>query len=158
KLDAHGNDFFYDAAKKLTILKGVPYMEANKDESLMQAPEMQIQDSPLPTPPGSPPKTYQQVTAKGPGSIHLPKKAGDKVVHSTHASWNEKLTSTHDAVLDLLVLTGSASFVDVEQEQSLKAETLKVWLLSEEPNSPQAEAKAQAAKPQTTKPQTAAKT
>ncbi len=48
KLDAHGNDFFYDAAKKLTILKGVPYMEANKDESIIQAPELQIQDIPLP--------------------------------------------------------------------------------------------------------------
>ncbi len=56
KLDAHGNDFFHDAAKKLTILKGVPYMEANKDDSVMQAPEMQIQDIPLP-PPLSPPRS-----------------------------------------------------------------------------------------------------
>jgi hypothetical protein len=151
KLDAHGNDFFHDASKKLTILKGVPYMEANKDDSLMQAPEMQIQDIPLLTPPGSPPKTYQQVTAKGPGSIHLPKKVGDKIVHTTHASWNEKLTSTRDGSLDLLILTGSASFVDEEQEQSLKAETLKVWLLTQEHPPPQTAVKSQPAKPPTAK-------
>ncbi len=75
---------------------------------------------------------YQQVTAKGPGRIDLPKKVGDKIVHTTHATWNEKLTSTRDGALDLLILTGSASFVDDEQEQSLKAETLKVWLLTQE--------------------------
>jgi hypothetical protein len=133
KLDAHGNDFFYDAGKKRTVMKGVPFMEANKDESLIQAPEMQIQDIPLPVPPGSPPKMYQQITAKGKGSIHLPKKVGDKTVHSTHAYWNEKLVSTRDGALDLLILVGDARFEDEEQGQSLKAETLKVWLLAEEP-------------------------
>jgi len=149
KLDAHGNDFFYDAGKKLTILKGVPLMEANKDESIIQAPELQIQDIPLPTPPGSPAKTYQQVIAKGPGQIHLPKKIGDKTVHKTHAFWKDKLISTRDGELDLLVLTGSARFEDESDEdnkQSLKAETIKVWLLAEDK------------KPETTKAATATKT
>jgi lipopolysaccharide export system protein LptA len=140
KLDAHGNDFFYDATKKLTILKGKPYMEAEKDESLIQAPELQIQD--VVAPPGTggekggsgPAKTFQQVHAKGPGVIHMTNKTTGK--KTTHAYWNDKLTSTRDGTLDLLILTGEARFVDEEQEQSLKAETLKVWLLAEDKNAP----------------------
>src|SRR6185437_2943836 len=111
--------------------------------------ELQIQDIPLPTPPGSPAKTYQQVIAKGPGQIHLPKKIGDKTVHKTHAFWKDKLISTRDGELDLLVLTGSARFEDESDEdnkQSLKAETIKVWLPAEDK------------KPETTKAATATKT
>ncbi len=148
KLDAHGTDFTHDSAAKLTILKGVPYMEANKDDSLIQAPELRIQDIPLPAAAGDkgknlPPKTYQQVQAAGPGSIHMTNKSSGK--RSIHAYWNDRLLSTRDGALDLLVLTGSARFVDDEHEQSLKAETLKVWLLAEDKN-PSAPAKA-AAKP-----------
>ena len=141
KLDAHCNDLFYDAAKKLTILKGAPYMEANKDESLIQAPELRMQDIPLPSPASpagagaakgaaGPPKTYQQVHAKGPGSIHMTNKTTGK--RTVHAFWNDKLISTRDGDLDLLILIGSARFVDDEHEQSLQAETLKVWLLAED--------------------------
>jgi hypothetical protein len=132
KLLAHGDDFFYDARKKLTILQGAPYVDANKDNSLIYTPRLQIQDVSVPVPPGSPPKTYQHVVATGPGSIHLPKKVGDKVVHVTHAFWREELTSTREGDLDLLVLTGKARFVDDEQGQSLQAEKLKVWLLAED--------------------------
>ena len=141
KLDAHGNDFFHDAAKKLSILKGTPYMEATKEDSLIQAPEMRIQDIPItePSPPGavaggkkgqSAPKTFQQIQASGPGSIHMTNKTTGK--QNVHAYWNERLLSTREGALDLLVLTGSARFVDDEHEQSLKAETLKVWLLVED--------------------------
>jgi hypothetical protein len=130
KLDAHGNDFQHDAAEKLTILKGSPFIEANKDGSLIQAPELRIKEIPLLGPPGSPPKTYQQILATGPGSIHMPNKGTEK--RTTHAYWNDKLISTRDGDDDQLILTGSARFVDEEHEQSLKAETLKVWLLSDE--------------------------
>lgn len=153
KLDAHGVDFFHDAAKKLTILKGKPFMEANKEDSLIQAPELRIQDIPMPlnekggkpgVAPASSPKTYQQIEASGPGSIHMTNKNTGK--QNVHASWKEKLLSTRDGALDLLVLTGSACFVDDEHQQSLQAETLKVWLLAEAKKSP-------AAKPQEAKPQ-----
>jgi lipopolysaccharide export system protein LptA len=135
KLDAHGNDFFYDAGKKLTILKGRPYMEANKEESLIQAPELRIQEVPLPPAPGekggnTPAKTYQQVHAKGPGSIHMLDKSSGK--RTTHAFWKDKLISTRDGDLDQLILVGNARFVDDEHEQSLQAETIKVWLLTED--------------------------
>jgi hypothetical protein len=148
KLDAHGNDFYHDTVKKLTILKGKPYMEANKEDSLIQAPELRIQDVPLsvggtgvssvsPLAGGkgkqSAPKTYQQIEASGPGSIHLINKTTGK--QNVHAFWNERLLSTRDprdVKLDLLILTGSARFVDDEHEQTLKAETLEVRLLAED--------------------------
>lgn len=148
KLDAHGNDFFHDASQKLTILKGTPYMEANKEDSLIQAPELRIQDVPVPVGgSGGPPvvsfpttitggkggepkaKTYQQIQASGPGCIHMMNKTTGK--QNNHAYWNEQLTSTRDGAMDLLILTGAARFVDDEHEQSLQAETLKVWLLAD---------------------------
>ncbi|HEY7154887.1 MAG TPA: hypothetical protein VH575_13070, partial [Gemmataceae bacterium] len=140
KLDAHGNDFFHDAAKKLTILKGAPFMEANKEDSLIQAPELRIQEVPLPlSPKGSKeeegqPKTYQQIHASGPGEVHMLNKTTNK--QTTHAYWNKELISTRDGELDLLILTGEARFVedgaDEEHKQWLKADTLKVWLLAED--------------------------
>ncbi|MHB1422795.1 MAG: hypothetical protein ACYC3I_06295 [Gemmataceae bacterium] len=143
KLDAHCTEFMHDATKKLTILKGVPYMEANKEDSLIQAPELRIQDILVPVPPSAaagdggkatntPPKTYQQIEASGPGSIHMTNKSTGK--QNVHAHWNEKLLSTHDFAqnLDKLILTGAARFVDDEHEQSLKAEQLNVWLLTED--------------------------
>jgi hypothetical protein len=165
KLDAHGNDFFHDTVKKLTKLKGTPYMEANKEDSLIQAPELRIQDVPLPAgkahaSPVSPlaggkgkeptPKTYQQIEASGPGSIHMINKTTGK--QNVHAYWNDKLLSTRDGELDLLILTGSAKFVDDEHDQSLKAETLKVWLLAEDKKGVKttaAQSVAPAAKPET---------
>jgi lipopolysaccharide export system protein LptA len=130
KLYAHGDDFFYDAAKKLAILKGTPHMEADKDDSLIHALELQIQEVQPPPEGGKPVKSYQYVVAKGPGSIHLPNKSTGK--KTIHAYWNDKLTSTRDGHHDLLILTGSARFVHEENQQSMQGETLKVWLLPEE--------------------------
>jgi hypothetical protein len=180
KLDAHGIDFFHDAAKKLTILKGAPYMEANKEDSLIQAPELHIQDIPLPSeaggtpvrqtatpptgrtsvppvpPPSAPvagtkgpekaPKTFQQIEASGPGSIHMTNKSTGK--QNVHAFWKEKLLSTREGALDKLVLSGAARFVDDEHEESLQAEEIRVWLLPEE-NKVQAVAVKPAAPPAT---------
>jgi hypothetical protein len=192
KMDAHGNDFFYDAVKKQSILKGEPEMWANRDDSILYARELHTRE--MKPPPGSPPtaESYQQVIALGPGSIHIgpPKfKVTDRSLTAlrdarapagllarlgavkdrpfadresfskelirvlgadafqafeqpllrcaeqrTHAYWKERLLSTKDGSNDLLVLTGAASFVDDDHEQSLQAETLKVWLLGEDKN------------------------
>jgi hypothetical protein len=142
KLDAHGTDFFHDATKKLTILKGVPNMEATKEDSLIQAPELRIQEILLPAAAGDkaanpPAKTYQQIQAIGPGSIHMTNKTTGK--RSTHAYWNDRLLSKREGGLDVLILIDSARFVDEEHEQWLKAEELKVWLLAED-KKPQATA------------------
>jgi lipopolysaccharide export system protein LptA len=137
KLVARGHDFFYDARKGLTVLKGEPTMEANKDGSLIVAREMRILDikSPLEAGPGvvarvdpgkPAPRTHQEVTAQGPGEIHLMDKATER--RTLHAYWQDKLVSSKDGPLDLLVLTGDARFVDEKDEQNLKADTIKVWL------------------------------
>jgi hypothetical protein len=130
RLGARCGDFFYDAVNKRTILKGDPEVEADRDESLIRARELQIEEKP-----GSAgDKPYQQVIAKGPGSIDLNNKTAHKVTN--HAYWKDRLLSSRDGAFDLLVLTGSARFVDDEHEQSMSAETLKVWLLPAEPAKP----------------------
>ena len=158
KLYAHGDDFFYHAAKKLTILKGTPHMEADKDDSLNHALELQIQYVLPPAQAGKPVKAYQHVIAKGPGSIHLPNKTTGK--KTVHAYWNDQLTSTRDGHHDLLILTGSARFIHEENQQSMQGETLKVWLLPEENKVEQAASSADArrAPPPGEKPQAASNT
>jgi hypothetical protein len=53
---------------------------------------------------------------------------------TTHAYWQELLTSTRDGPHDLLILTGAARFVDDRNEQTLDADVIKVWL--EPPDKP----------------------
>jgi hypothetical protein len=122
-LIAHGNDFYHDAVRKLTILKGDPEVEVDRDETIIHARALHLQD--VPGLPGSPGR--QDVLAYGPGQIDL----ADKKTHkkNTHAFWKDRLTSTRDGTFDLLVLTGEARFLDDAQGQSLSGETLKLWLL-----------------------------
>jgi hypothetical protein len=130
KLHALGTDFFYDARTKLTVLKGEPEIEAHRDESIIYAREMRIQETKLPPVAGHEPEVFQKVIAVGPGNIHMMNKTAKK--RTTHAYWNDLLTSTRDGPNDLLILTGNARFVDDEQGQSLEARLLKVWLLPED--------------------------
>ncbi len=143
KLRAEGDEFIHDARLQQTILRGKPEMEADHEGNIIRAPELCIQDLPVPDGvkgPNGKVRTYQQMTAKGPGVVHMyddkKKKAED------HASWTETLTSTRDAdtkawcldgPLDLLVLTGSARFWNDEQGSSLQGDTLKLWVVPREP-------------------------
>jgi lipopolysaccharide export system protein LptA len=127
-LYAHGQDFFHDAVRETTVLKG--RVEVEKDESKMQAREVRIQNV---YPPGTGPKKpgqpatkgFQHITAKGPGDILFVDKKEGKTLKAT---WQDVLTSTRDGHQDLLVLTGNARFLDDHAEQSLKGDVLKVWL------------------------------
>jgi lipopolysaccharide export system protein LptA len=130
KLHAVGTDFFYDARVKRTILKGEPEVEANRDDSIIYAREMRIQEMKAPPVPGHPEETFQKIEATGPGSIHMMNKEAKK--RTVHAYWNDLLTSTREGPNDLLILVGAARFVDDDHEQSLEARTLKVWLLPED--------------------------
>jgi lipopolysaccharide export system protein LptA len=158
KLSAHGTDFFYDAGKGRAVLKGAPDMWAERDRSVIHARELQIVE--VKPPPGAGPdaKGYQEVVALGPGSIDLAEKEPDKKPggaeperdaekKTTHAYWNDRLTSAKDGPNDVLTLTGSARFVDDEHEQTLQAEVLKVWFApaekKDEKAKPAAEPKAQ---------------
>jgi hypothetical protein len=133
KLHAFGTDFFYDASKKRTTLKGEPQIEADRDDSIIFAREMRIEEVKAPPVPGhAPDETYQKVEAVGPGSIHMMNKETKK--RTVHAYWNDLLTSTKDGADDLLILVGAARFEDQEHDQSLEARILKVWLLPEDKN------------------------
>ncbi len=132
KLWARGNDFFHDAIKKVTILKGEAGVTVDRDQSILRAREVQIQDVKAPPRPGVPPgATFQHIIALGPGTIDMLNKSTEK--QSTHAYWTQRLISTKDNGNDLLILVGNARFVDEEHDQNLQAETLKVWLLPEQP-------------------------
>jgi lipopolysaccharide export system protein LptA len=124
KMNAHCNDFFYDAPRQFTVLKGDPEMLAEKDGSIIHALEMYIQEVKPSAPSNA--KGYQQITAKGPGTIDMLDK--DTKRKSVRAKWLDTLISTKDGQDDLLVLTGDAVFVDDDHDQSLRADVLKVWL------------------------------
>ncbi len=127
-LHARGQDFFHDAIRQTTILKGK--VEVDRDESKLLAAEVRIQNmtppANAPRKPGQPlPKPFQHLTAQGPGDILFVDK---KEKRTLRANWRELLTSTRDGNQDLLILTGEARFIDDQSEQTLKADVLKVWL------------------------------
>jgi lipopolysaccharide export system protein LptA len=136
KLTARGNDFFHDTVKGLTIMKGDPEVEVDKDTSTIFARELHIQDVKPPVEPGKPePKPYQHVTAQGPGRIHMVDRKAKK---TNHAYWDKLLISTKENGEDLLTLTGNARFVEEEEGQSLKADLLKVWMEEADKSQPAA--------------------
>jgi lipopolysaccharide export system protein LptA len=114
-MDAHGNNFFYDARSLRTTLKGTP-MWAAKDGNVIEAPELQIQN----THDGQ----GQTAVALGEGKLSL----YDKSKKPVHAHWKEKLVSSREGEFDVIHLMGNASFIDEENHQDLKADDLKVWL------------------------------
>lgn len=131
KLAAFGNEFFYDALKLTTTLKGEPGMVAVKEGNTIRAREMQIQDQKLPAQAGQPARSFQQATAIGPVTIDMIDKSSG-VQKPVNASCTEKLISTKDGPNDLLILSGSARFTDDEHHQHLQADVLKVWLTPNE--------------------------
>jgi hypothetical protein len=155
-LSARGNDFTYDAAKKLTILKSASEVEVNRGTSTMLAREVRIQDKPLDPPlagqlearqvriepkpatqPASakvPPKMYQEITARGPGVIHMSEKGSER--KTMHAYWQEWLVSTKDGGNDLLTLTGAARMVDEKEDQTIKGDVIKIWFDPAAPKQP----------------------
>lgn len=124
QLVARGSDFFHDAARQLTVLKGNP-VEVDKEENRVHAREVRIlQVKPADARDVSV-RPYQHIEANGPGDILLVDKKEKRVIR---AYWQNLLTSTKDGTQDLLILTGQARFHDEQAEQSLRADTLKVWL------------------------------
>jgi lipopolysaccharide export system protein LptA len=136
-LTARGSDFFYDAPKMLTVLKGQPMMEADKDHNVIRARELWIQDH-KPVEVGG--KGYQTTTGIGPGTVDLIDKNTTPYHKAMRATWRDKLVSSKDGPHDLLVFTGAACFLDYEHDQTLSADTLKVWLQPKEAEPPGAAA------------------
>ncbi|HJT78771.1 MAG TPA: hypothetical protein VJ739_16320, partial [Gemmataceae bacterium] len=122
-LEAYGDDFYYDADTRQSILKGQPEMFALQKGNEIHARALYLLEQ----------KGAQQATAIGPGRIDmLDAKTGKRPLH---ARWRDRLVSAKDGVYDQLTLIGDASFKDDEHDQTLQGDTLKVWL---EPAQPQA--------------------
>src|SRR5262249_40107001 len=115
-LEAHGNDFFYNAPTQQTTLKRDPEMWALKEGNEIHARELQITNQ----------QGAQQGTAIGPGRLDLLDKQTGK--RPLHASCCDPLPTRKDGKHDLLILIGEAAFHDDEQGQELRADTLKVWM------------------------------
>lgn len=135
KLEAHGNDFYYEAKTSTAILKGSPEMWALKEGNLLHALEMSIQDQKAdPKIPGT--KGFQKAVAKGPGWIDIKEK--DKKDHEpVRASWKDQLISNREDNMDVLTLIGDAKFLDPGHDQQLSGDSIKVWLKSPEAQKPE---------------------
>jgi lipopolysaccharide export system protein LptA len=123
-LEAHGNDFFYDKLKQVSILKGSPHMWALKEGNEIEAPALEMHQQ----------KGAEEAIAIGAGRIRmLDKKTGKRPVE---ARWKERLNYQKESQQDILTLRGDAVFIDDEHKQQLAADTLKVWLLPPDGTAP----------------------
>jgi hypothetical protein len=123
-LSAFGTDLVYDATLQQTVLQGEPNgMQALKDGHEIYARKLQLN--------GLNSKGQQTAIAWGPGILRMNERGSAKPGERTpprEATWNEQLTFTKDDGVDLLTLTGGATFVDTAADQRLQARTLKLWL------------------------------
>src|SRR5262249_13042426 len=133
------NYFFYDALKQLTTIKappGGPVKVTYKDDTKINAPQLEIQDvkpappagwkAGQPLPPASRP--YQKIKATGAGWVVTVDKPDAGTKRVVRAEWSESLTSDRDNGQDVLTLVGQARFIDEQAQQTLAADLLKVWL------------------------------
>jgi hypothetical protein len=120
-LVAYGNDLSYDAAKKLTVLKGVPQTVAMKEGHEIHARELWLATGDQ--------ADGHQATAVGPGVISmLERDDAGTVARTLKATWTDRLVYHKEGPYDCLTLTGEASFEDPTHAQRLRADRLKVWL------------------------------
>ncbi|HMC66335.1 MAG TPA: hypothetical protein VKI65_15465, partial [Gemmataceae bacterium] len=119
-LEARGNDLVYDAERRRTTLKGRPKIIVQKDGNQIDAQELELV--------GMGQKEGQQARIRGPGEIGMLDNATKQ--RTQHARWKDTLVSTKEGAFDVLVLTGDATFEDLDKEhpQQLQADQLKVWL------------------------------
>jgi lipopolysaccharide export system protein LptA len=118
---AFGNDLFYDAQKKLTILKGTPNMVAMKDGNEIQARELWMTSN-------DSKEAGNEAVAIGPGEMSLLNKTEAGTMERTKARWQDRLVHRKEGIFDCLTLTGDACFEDPERGQRLRADRLKVWM------------------------------
>ena len=116
-LNAYGSELTYDAVERLTILKGGPEMIALKDGNEIHARELRMKMGE---------KSMSEVTAPGPGWIALLNR--DRGERHQHARWQDELIASREGEVDVLLLTGRATFEDKQQGQTIQADRLKVWL------------------------------
>lgn len=119
-LHAIGNDFFYDARTKVSILKGTPEMVALKDGNEIHCPMLHMVNV------GD--KDAQQVKAVGKGYVSILDK-DTSWKRSQYALWEESANFSKEGDFDCLTLNGKGRFEDREHHQTLGADRLKVWFV-----------------------------
>lgn len=128
ELAAYGNDFFYDARTKESLLKGTPEMFALKEAHEIHARELRMQSA------GQ--KEVQKARAKGPGRIAMLNRESGK--RTLFARWADEMEFDKDGGLDSLTFKGQAAFEDKEHGQDLRADRLRLWLKPADHASPAA--------------------
>jgi hypothetical protein len=132
-LVAHGEELHYRGptanAGPQTILKGSP-MRAVKDGNEIKAGELHLI--------GADKKgNGQQALARGPGQIDIYDKSNPNKATPSRAVFRDGLITVKerdgDKLLDVLTMTGDASFVDEEHKRTLSGQRLQVWIESERP-------------------------
>ena len=135
-LFAYGNDLFYNALIKQTIMKGLP-MHAVKEGNLIRSPELIMLNFDDPE--------KQETRARGPGSIGMGEIDPKSQEHGQQAHWQDWMVVTkvkeNGKDLDLITLTGGSTFVDTINQQRLRGDRIKVWLLGNEDKKPEGKAK-----------------
>jgi hypothetical protein len=132
-LEAYGNELHYYAAEPgrgpKTILKGSP-MRAVKDGHKITARELQLTGA-------DQAGNGKSAFGKGSGQIDLLDKASTEPKYSTHITWKDTLVSTMerdgDKLYERWTITGDAVYVDEDQKQELRGQTIQLWLDSGDP-------------------------
>lgn len=141
-LEAHGNDFYYDARTQSATLKGSPEIWAIKEGNVLHCPQMTLTEEKAdPKVAGS--TSFQKAQATGPGWIEMHEREKTGQGKPVKAFWTDQLLSTREGPHELLVLKGKARFLNPKEEQELSADTLKVWLAPPKPE-PKPKAKPEA--------------
>ena len=137
-LDAHGNDLFFDARARRTVLKGDPEMWLLKEGNEIHARELELVSH----------QGGQKVSGRGPGRVHLLDKGGKRY----HARWREAFSSARDGAYDVITVSGNAAFLEDDGaldprdvlddaklprcKSLLRADTLQVKLEPRKPSAP----------------------
>ncbi len=128
ELEAYGEELIYHSATAdsgpRTILKGKPLHAIQKGHKI-EAKELQLFGA-------DKNGKGQKALAQGPGQIDIFDKSNPKKTHPMHALWKETLTLVRDKDgnrwLDVLTMTGDATWVDEEHQQEMQGQRLQIWL------------------------------
>ncbi|MCI0641882.1 MAG: hypothetical protein L0Y72_11190 [Gemmataceae bacterium] len=128
ELEAYGEELIYHSATAdsgpRTLLKGKPLHAIQKGHKI-EARELYLFGA-------DKDGKGQKAVAQGPGQIDIFDKSNPKKTHPMHALWKETLTLVRDKEgnrwLDVLTMSGDATWVDEEHQQELQGQRLQIWL------------------------------
>ena len=132
-LEAFPSELHYFAAEPgrgaKTILRGSP-VRGSKDGHKIVARELHLTGA-------DKDGNGKHVFAKGAGQIDLADKVAAKPRFPTHITWKDTLVSTMerdgDKLYERWTITGDAVYIDEDQKQELRGQTIQLWLDTSDP-------------------------